>query len=42
MDELSLDNTNLDAGPLDCWPVQQKGRSALPEALSTLRRAVVP
>lgn len=30
MNEITLDHTILQAGPLNCWPIQEKGRSALP------------
>jgi hypothetical protein len=50
MNELTLDPTILQAGPLDCWPIQEKGRSALPacfdltlgSGLLTLTHAAMP
>lgn len=33
MNELTLDPTILHAGPLNCWPIQEKGRSALPACI---------
>ena len=50
MNELTLDPTILHAGPLNCWPIQEKGRSALPacfdltlgSGLLTLTHAAMP
>jgi hypothetical protein len=33
MSELILDPTVLHVGPLNCWPIQEKGRSALPACI---------
>ena len=50
MNELTLDSTIIYAGPLNCWPIQEKGRSALPacfdltlgSGLLTLTHAAMP
>ena len=50
MNELTIDTTVLHAGPLNCWPIQEKGHSALPacfdltlgSGLLTLTHAAMP